>query len=116
LCGAPHAGDHDAEYHGDLTEQHVRPLHDLASDFSCADSSWKARHKDVPQASGSVPGQCRSKTVSSRKVEQKDRMSAAAEPKKNAASEGALRRVEQKMKAMRRAANGQNFGDSFGGV
>src|SRR5690606_4199704 len=69
LCGAPHSGDHDAEYHGDLTEQHVRPLHDLASDFSCADSSWKKRHKDVPQASGSVPGQCRSKTVFSRKVE-----------------------------------------------
>src|SRR3546814_13050774 len=40
LCGAPHAGDQDAEYHGNLTEQHVRPLHDLASDFSCADSSW----------------------------------------------------------------------------
>src|SRR3546814_14509659 len=63
LCGAPHAGDQDAEYHGNLTEQHVRPLHDLASDFSCADSSWKKRHKGVPQASGSVPGQCRSKTV-----------------------------------------------------
>src|SRR3546814_15295322 len=27
LCGAPHSGDHDAEYHGNLTEQHVRPLH-----------------------------------------------------------------------------------------
>jgi len=69
LCGAPHSGDDDAEHHGDLTEQHVRPLHDLASDFSCADSSWEKRHKGVPQASGSVPGQCRSKTVLGRKVE-----------------------------------------------
>jgi hypothetical protein len=42
----------------------------------------KKRHKDVPQASGSVPGQCRSKTVSSRKVEQKDRMGAAASQRK----------------------------------
>ena len=38
------------------------------------------------------------------------------EPKKNAASAGALRRVEKKVKANRRAANNQNFGDSFGGV
>src|SRR3546814_16164069 len=82
LRGAPHSGDHDAEYHGDLTEQHVRPLHDLASDFSCAFSSWKARHKDVPQASGSVPGQCRSKTVLSRKVAEKERMSAVARQRK----------------------------------
>jgi hypothetical protein len=57
-------------------------LHDLASDFSCADSSWKKRHNNVPQASGSVPGQCRSKTVSSRKVEEKERMSAVASQRK----------------------------------
>jgi|GWRWMinimDraft_11_1066019.scaffolds.fasta_scaffold01187_2 hypothetical protein len=38
------------------------------------------------------------------------------EPKKNAASASALRRVEKKVKANRRAANNQNFGDSFGGV
>ncbi len=38
------------------------------------------------------------------------------EPKKNAASEGALRRVEQKREWMRRATNNQNLGDSFGGV
>jgi hypothetical protein len=82
LCGTPHSGDHDAEYHGDLTEQHVRPLHDLASDFSCADSSWKKRHKDVPEASGSVPRQCRSKTVLSRKIEQKERISAVASQRK----------------------------------
>lgn len=37
--GRLHSGDHDAEYHGDLTEQHVRPLHDLASDSSYADCS-----------------------------------------------------------------------------
>src|SRR3546814_17698865 len=36
LCGAPHSGDHDAEYHGNLTEQPVRPLHVPASDFPCA--------------------------------------------------------------------------------
>src|SRR3546814_7049342 len=39
LCGAPHSGDHDAEYHGNLTEQHVRPLHVPASDFPCAHRS-----------------------------------------------------------------------------
>src|SRR3546814_20399367 len=82
LCGAPHSGDHDAEYHGDLTEQHVRPLHDLASDFSCAFSSWKARHKDVPQASGSVTGQCRLKTVLSRKVAEKESMRGVARQNK----------------------------------
>jgi len=57
-------------------------LHDLASDFPCAFSSWKARHKDVPQASESVPGQCRSKTVLSRKVAEKERMSAVASQRK----------------------------------
>ncbi|KAG1255873.1 hypothetical protein G6F68_010050 [Rhizopus microsporus] len=45
LCGCPHAGDHDAEYDGNLTEQHVRPLHDLSSDFSCAGVSLKALHR-----------------------------------------------------------------------
>ncbi|MCY1505840.1 hypothetical protein D9M68_400650 [compost metagenome] len=35
LCGGPHAGDHDAEYGGDLPEQHVRPLHFPAPDLSC---------------------------------------------------------------------------------
>lgn len=38
------------------------------------------------------------------------------EPKKNAASAGALRRIEQKIKAIRRTANDQNLGSSFGGV
>jgi hypothetical protein len=57
-------------------------LHDLASDLSCADSSWKKRHKDVPQASGSVPGQCRSKTVIGRKVEQKERIRAGSGQRK----------------------------------
>ncbi len=38
------------------------------------------------------------------------------EPKKNAASAGALRRIEQKIKAIRRTANDQNLGGSFGGV
>ncbi|WP_383698185.1 hypothetical protein, partial [Streptomyces sp. NPDC057494] len=70
LCGAPHAGDHDAEYHGDLTEQHVRPLHLLASDFSCARYAQR-RHNNVPLASGSVAGQCRSKTVIGTDVMQK---------------------------------------------
>jgi hypothetical protein len=112
----PHTGDHDAEYHGDLTEQHVRPLHDLASAFSCAGSSWKARHRDVPQASGSVPDQCWSKTVSSRKVEQKDRMNAAAGQRKMPQAKAHCGVSNRNMKARRRAANGQNFGDSFGGV
>ncbi|WP_152996772.1 hypothetical protein [Pseudomonas aeruginosa] len=57
-------------------------MHDLASDFSCADSSWKKRHKDVPEASGSVPRQCRSKTLLSRKIEQKERISAVASQRK----------------------------------
>src|SRR3546814_7860357 len=116
LRGAPHSGDHDAEYHGDLTEQHVRPLHDLASDFSCAFSSWKARHKDVPQASGSVPGQCRSKTVLSRKVAEKERMSAVARPRKTQQAQAHCGESSRQIKAMRLSANNQNFGDSFGGV
>jgi hypothetical protein len=57
-------------------------LHNLASDFSCADSSWKKRHKDVPQASGSVPVQCRSKTVIGSKVMQKASFQAAKNPVK----------------------------------
>jgi hypothetical protein len=57
-------------------------LHDLASDFSCADSSWEKRHKGVPQASGSVSGQCRSKTVSGRKIEQKERIREAPSQRK----------------------------------
>ncbi|HGB7381893.1 TPA: hypothetical protein ACIXW8_006808, partial [Pseudomonas aeruginosa] len=44
-CGAPDAGDHDADYHSDLAEQNVRPLHDLSSDFSCAGVSLKALHR-----------------------------------------------------------------------
>ncbi|WP_454261648.1 hypothetical protein [Pseudoxanthomonas mexicana] len=92
-------------------------MHDLASDFSCADSSWKKRHKDVPQASGSVPGQCWSKTVFSRKVEQEDRMSAMASQRKTPQAKAHCGVSNRKMKARRRAAaNGQNFGDSFGGV
>ncbi|MNM72962.1 hypothetical protein D3C81_846750 [compost metagenome] len=58
LCGAPHAGDHDAEHYGDLTEQHVRPLHDLASDVSCADTSSKTAHMRTARSrisAGSVP-------------------------------------------------------------
>ncbi|MBP7597311.1 MAG: hypothetical protein KA738_00910 [Pseudoxanthomonas sp.] len=91
-------------------------MHDLASDFSCADSSWKKRHNNVPQASGSVPGQCRSKTVSSRKVEQKDRVRATASQRKTPQAMAHCGVSARKMKARRRAANGQNFGDSFGGV
>ncbi|WP_207943809.1 hypothetical protein, partial [Pseudomonas aeruginosa] len=99
-----------------LTEQHVRPLHDLASDFSCADSSWKKRHKGVPQASESVPGQCRSKTVFSRKVEQKDRMSATANQRITPQAQAHCGVSSRKMKVMRRAADNQNLGGSFGGV
>ncbi|CUI67416.1 Uncharacterised protein [Achromobacter xylosoxidans] len=116
LCGGPHSGDHDAEHHGDLTEQHVRPLHDLASDFSCADSSWKKRHEGVPQASGSVPGQCWSKTAFSRKVEQKDRMSVTASQRKAPQVKSRCGVSNRRMKAMRRAAINQNLGGSFGGV
>ena len=71
MGGTPHTGDHDAEHSGDLAEQHALSLHTFASDFSCADSPWKTRHKGVPQASGSVPVQCRSKTVIGIKVMQK---------------------------------------------
>jgi hypothetical protein len=91
-------------------------LHDLASDFSCAFSSWKERHKDVPQASGSVPGQCRSKTVLSRKVEQKERMSAASNQRKTPQAQAHCGVSSRKMKAMRLSANNQNLGGSFGGV
>jgi hypothetical protein len=51
----------------------------------------QGRAAGVRIGAGSVPVKDRF----SRKVEQKDRI-AAAKPKKNAASEGALRRVEQK--------------------
>ncbi|EPL5741920.1 TPA: hypothetical protein MX370_006921, partial [Pseudomonas aeruginosa] len=74
--------DHDAEDGGDLPEQHALSLHTLASDFSCADSPWKTRHKGVPQASGSVPVQCRSKTVIGSKVMQKAWCHAEAKPVK----------------------------------
>tara|TARA_Y100001963_G_C6607136_1_gene365309 strand:- start:10 stop:306 length:297 start_codon:yes stop_codon:yes gene_type:complete len=91
-------------------------LHDLASDFSCAVFSWKERHKGVPQASGSVPGQCRSKTVFSRKVEQKDRISVTASQRKTPQAKAYCGVSNRKMKAMRRIANDQNLGGSFGGV
>jgi hypothetical protein len=57
LCSYPHAGDHNADYGGDLPEQHVRPLHFPAPDLSCEGSKkcW-LRGRD------SVPAQCRSKT------------------------------------------------------
>src|SRR3546814_17770381 len=116
LRGAPHSGDHDAEYHGDLTEQHVRPLHDLASDFSCAFSSWKARNKDVPQASGSVTGQCRSKTVLSRKVAEKERMSAVARHSKTPQAHADSVVPGRKIKARRLSANTKQLGNRTGGV
>jgi len=57
-------------------------LHNLASDFSCADSLWKIRHENVPLASGSVLDQCRSKAVIVRMVEKKDRMRTASRQRK----------------------------------
>jgi hypothetical protein len=116
LCGAPHAGDHDAEYDGDLTEQHVRPLHDLASDFSCADSSWKKRHNNVLQASGSVPGQCRSKTAFSRKVEQKDRVRAVSNQRKTPQAKAHCGVLSGKTEVLCRIVCNQNLGGSFSGV
>ncbi|CUI93200.1 Uncharacterised protein [Achromobacter xylosoxidans] len=116
LCGGPHSGDHDAEHHGDLTKQHVRPLHDLASDFSCADSSWRSRHRGVPQASGSVSSQCWSKTVLSRKVKKKERMSAVASQRKAPQAKTHCGVSNRRMKMMRRTDNDQNLGGSFGGV
>ena len=92
MGGTPHTGDHDAEHSGDLAEQHALSLHTFASDFSCADSPWKTRHKGVPQASGSVPVQCRSKTVIGIKVMQKHGFM-QEETSKNAAGASALRRV-----------------------
>ncbi|MBH9642771.1 hypothetical protein [Burkholderia vietnamiensis] len=91
-------------------------MHDLASDFPCAFSSWKERHKDVPQASGSVPGQCRSKTTFRRKVEQKDRVRAAASQRKMPQAKAHCGVSNKKMKAKRLSTNNQNLGDSFGGV
>ncbi|HHK8083513.1 TPA: hypothetical protein ACQVJM_005788 [Serratia marcescens] len=82
MGGTPHTGDHDAEHSGDLAEQHALSLHTFASDFSCADSPWKTRHKGVPQASGSVPVQCRSKTVIGIKVMQKAWFHAGKKPVK----------------------------------
>jgi len=52
----------------------------LASDFSCADSPWKTRHEGVPQTSGSVSVQCRSKTVIGSKVMQKAWFHAGTKP------------------------------------
>ncbi|HDL7102865.1 TPA: hypothetical protein PXM46_001055 [Yersinia enterocolitica] len=80
LRGTPHTGDHDAKHGGDLPEQNALSLHTLASDFSCADSPWKTRHKGVPQASGSVPVQCRSKTVIGSKVMRKTSLHAGTKP------------------------------------
>lgn len=74
------------------------------------------RHKGVPQASGSVPGQCRSKTVFSRKVEQKDRMGATENQRKTPQARAHCGVSSKKIKAMRRTANDQNLGGSFGGV
>jgi hypothetical protein len=72
----------------------------------------QGRAASVRIGAGSVPVKDRFK----QKGRAKRQNECSGEPKKNAASEGALRRVEQKMKARRRAANGQNLGDSFGGV
>ncbi|QHS10737.1 hypothetical protein [Sinimarinibacterium sp. NLF-5-8] len=72
----------------------------------------QGRAAGVRIGAGSVPVKDRFK----QKGRAKGQNSCGVESKKNAASDGALRRVEQKMKAMRRAANGQNFDDSFGGV
>ncbi len=74
------------------------------------------QHKDVPQASGSVPGQCRSKTVLSRKIEQKERISAVASQRKTPQVRAHCGVSGKKMKMMRRAADNQNLGGSFGGV
>jgi hypothetical protein len=93
LCGAPDAGDHDAEYHGDLAEQNVRPLHDLSSDFSCAGVSLKALHRGVAGVrigSGLVPVKDRSQH-NGRGKRKNER---GGESKKSAASESALRRIQ----------------------
>jgi hypothetical protein len=52
-------------------------LHFPASDFSCAHSAQK-RHNNVRLTSGSVPGQCRSKTVIRTKMMQKASIQARA--------------------------------------
>lgn len=70
----------------------------------------------VPQASGSVPGQCRSKTVLSRKVEKKDRVRAASSQRKTPQAMAHCGVSSRKMEAVRQIAISQNFGDSFGGV
>jgi hypothetical protein len=72
----------------------------------------QGRAAGVRIGAGSVPVKDRFQ----QKGRAKRQSSRNVESKKNAASEGALRRVEQKIKAMRRAANNQNLGDSFGGV
>lgn len=77
------------------------------------ESAAQGRAASVRIGAGSVPVKDR--------LEQKGRgkrkNECGGEPKKNAASAGALRRVEKKkVEANRRATNSQNFGDSFGGV
>jgi len=91
-------GDHDAKYGGNLTEQHVRSLHKLASDFSCT-HSVEGGTTVCRRRQDRVPAQCRSKTVIGRKVEEKTRNSRRGERCKNAAGVGALRRVEKKSDA-----------------
>jgi hypothetical protein len=76
------------------------------------ESAAQGRAASVRIGAGSVPVKDRFK----QKSRGKRKNERGGEPKKNAASAGALRRVEQKSKAMRRTANNQNFGDSFGGV
>lgn len=70
----------------------------------------------VPQASGSAPGECRSKTVWSRKVEQKDRILAVASQRKTPQAKAHCGVSNRKMKARWRAVNNQSVGGSFGGV
>jgi hypothetical protein len=99
LCGAPHAGDHDAEHHGDLTEQHVRPLH-LPPIFPARTPLTKRHNRraaGVRIGAGSVPVKDRYQNED----DAKSIDSGKDEDSKNAASKGALRRGEQEKRAMR---------------
>ncbi|ERJ38263.1 hypothetical protein L810_7324 [Burkholderia sp. AU4i] len=63
-----------------------------------------------------MPGQCRSKTVFSRMVEQKERISVTASRRKAPQAKAHRGVSDKNMKPMRRVTDDQNLGDCFGGV
>lgn len=76
------------------------------------ESAAQGRAAGVRIGVGSVPVKVRDW----QKGRKKGNNECGGEPKKNAASVGALRRIEQKIEAIRRTANDQNLGGPLGGV